>query len=149
MCIRDRYAPLNTLSDETSLTARTVFDTVCATRLGKLPDPKKLPNAGSFFKNPVIPTKQYSELKKRYPKLPNYPVEQKDKVKVPAAWLIDHLGWKSKAHRGVCVHDRQALVLCNPEHRPLSDILVFSSAIQADVQQHFGIALEREPQPLF
>lgn len=81
-------------------------------RQGKLPDPKVLGNAGSFFMNPIVPREQFEALRQEYQDMPHYDVDA-DSVKIPAAWMIDQCGWKGKALGAAAVHDRQALVLVN------------------------------------
>ena len=91
------YKALKDVITESAPTAEQVFHTVCQIRQSKLPDPVRLGNAGSFFKNPVITTDKYQKLKQEFPKLPCYPSTEPDLVKLPAAWLLDHLGWKGRS----------------------------------------------------
>ncbi|MBR9920959.1 MAG: UDP-N-acetylmuramate dehydrogenase [Bacteroidetes bacterium] len=81
-------------------------------RQSKLPDPKELGNAGSFFKNPQILVDQYNSLRKTYPNMPAYPIDEK-RVKVPAGWLIEKAGWKGKRIGNTGCHARQSLVIVN------------------------------------
>jgi UDP-N-acetylmuramate dehydrogenase len=113
---------------------------VIAIRQSKLPDPKKIPNAGSFFKNPIIATHQYHELRQKHPHLPHYFVCNQT-VKIPAAWLIEYCGFKGKHHGQAAVHDKQALVLVNRGGATGNDILQLANLIQNTVMQQFGIAL--------
>ncbi len=128
--------------------AQAVFEAVCSIRRSKLPDPGVVPNVGSFFKNPRIGTGQYRNLKSRYPGLPSYPSHPHSEqlVKVPAAWLIDTLGWKGRNIAGVGVHAEQALVIVNPGHRTGEQVLRFAGSIQQQVEERFGILLEIEPE---
>ncbi len=126
-------------------TPKDVLQAVIAIRSSKLPDPVEVPNAGSFFKNPIVSQQVADALAKRYPSIPRYPVSP-EQTKLPAAWLIEHAGWRGKGLDGVCTHDDHALVLINPEHRPAADVLAAAQAIQASVNAKFGIALEMEPQ---
>ena len=87
-------------------TLKTIRDAVTAIRNSKLPDPRILGNAGSFFTNPVIPRTQYEALKAEYPNIPSYPIDEQY-VKVPAGWLIDSAGWKGRALGRAAVHNRQ------------------------------------------
>ncbi|TAE51139.1 MAG: UDP-N-acetylmuramate dehydrogenase [Bacteroidetes bacterium] len=119
-----------------------VSEAVCTIRRSKLPDPREVGNAGSFFKNPVISQAHFDELKGQYPDMPAF--VQADGVKVPAAWLIQTCGWKGRRMGNYGVHDRQALVLVNYGGAQGADIYELSSQILASVQQQFGIALERE-----
>jgi UDP-N-acetylmuramate dehydrogenase len=120
-----------------------VSDAVISIRQSKLPDPKKIGNAGSFFKNPIIPREQYLELQKRYKKIPSYKVDELH-VKVPAGWLIDQSGWKGKTFDNYGVHKRQALVLVNYNDAKGSDIFQLSEKIIQDIFERYGIQLERE-----
>ena len=134
------YLELNQLES----TPNNVFDAVCAIRRSKLPDPDEIPNAGSFFKNPIIPQAHADRLRKQYSDMPGFPLVE-GKEKIPAAWLIDKAGWKGSEHRGVGVHDKQALVLINPGRRNAKDILELADKISADVLTKFGVQLELEP----
>jgi UDP-N-acetylmuramate dehydrogenase len=120
-----------------------ISEAVTAIRQSKLPDPKILGNAGSFFKNPVVDRAQYEDLVKWHPDMPHYSVNEHE-VKVPAGWLIERAGWKGKQWEHCAVHDRQALVLVNHNGAKGSEIWDLSSAIVDDIQQKFGIRLERE-----
>lgn len=104
----------NTLEEMnvTELSIKAISDAVVKIRQSKLPDPKQLGNAGSFFKNPEIPKNQFEKLKEKFPAVPGYPVSG-DLVKVPAGWLIDQAGWKGRTIGAVGVHKNQALVLVN------------------------------------
>ena len=128
-------------------TPEAVFEAVCAIRRTKLPDPKDIPNVGSFFKNPVIPVDQLNQLLANHPLMPNY--AQKDHTaKIPAAWLIDQAGWKGHRDNGVGVHDKQALVLVNPGAKPIAEVLSMAIKIQHDVHAKFGIKLDFEPRQI-
>lgn len=120
-----------------------VSDVVIAIRQSKLPDPKEIGNAGSFFKNPVIPKSHYITLQKTYENIPSYPVS-KDTVKVPAGWLIDNAGWKGKTIGEYGVHKNQALVLVNYGKANGNDIFQLSEDIIADIYKRYQIKLERE-----
>lgn len=113
-------------------------------RQSKLPDPDQLPNAGSFFKNPLIPHAQYQALRRQWPALPSYAAGP-GQIKVPAGWLVEQAGWKGKRRGAVGVHAEQALVLVHFGGGTGADVLALAAAIQADVQARFGIALEIEP----
>lgn len=131
------------LRNITDPTIKDVSDAVIAIRQSKLPDPKEIGNAGSFFKNPVIQTEQYVELQKRYPDIPSYKIDE-NHVKVPAGWLIDQSGWKGKTFGNYGVHKRQALVLVNYDDAKGNDILELSELIIQDIFDRYGIKLERE-----
>lgn len=81
-------------------------------RESKLPDPKVMGNAGSFFMNPIVPKEKLEALQQEYPRIPYYELAE-DRVKIPAGWMIDQCGWKGKALGPAAVHDKQALVLVN------------------------------------
>lgn len=130
-------------SNAQSLDALTVAEAVMAVRRRKLPDPEMIPNVGSFFKNPVVPTEQFSELQARYPKVVGYP--QGATVKLAAAWLIDQAGWKGYRNARVGVHNRQALVLINHSGGTGRDVLELAAEICQSVHKRFGVALEIEP----
>jgi UDP-N-acetylmuramate dehydrogenase len=124
-------------------TIKDVSDAVIAIRQSKLPDPKEIGNAGSFFKNPVIPLTQYAALQKKYKNIPSYQVDEQH-VKVPAGWLIDQSGWKGKTFGEFGVHKRQALVLVNYKNAKGKDLVHLSEQIIEDIKQRYGITLERE-----
>ncbi|MBJ9620404.1 UDP-N-acetylmuramate dehydrogenase [Burkholderia multivorans] len=125
-------------------TPRDVFDAVVAIRRAKLPDPRELGNAGSFFKNPVIDREQFDALHARAPGVVSYP-QPDGRVKLAAGWLIDRCGWKGRALGAAAVHDRQALVLVNRGGATGADVLALARAIQHDVRTQFGVELEPEP----
>lgn len=112
-------------------------------RRKKLPDPTRLGNAGSFFKNPVIPRTLYEQLCVQFPSMPCYGVDT-DSVKVPAGWLIEQAGWKGKILGRAAVHDKQALVLVNLGRAEGADIVALAHAVQEAVSECFGIVIEPE-----
>lgn len=114
-------------------------------RQSKLPDPKQIGNAGSFFKNPTIPLAQYEQLRQSYPDMPAYPVNEQT-VKVPAGWMIEQAGWKGYRDGDAGVHARQALVLVNYGTAKGADIWNLSGEIITSIHAKFGIELEREVQ---
>ena len=120
-----------------------VSDAVIAIRSSKLPNPKEIGNAGSFFKNPVIDLDHFQDILKEYPNAPSYPVGD-DQVKVPAGWLIETAGWKGKMVGGTGVHKNQALVLVNYGSATGEEIYQLSTDIIADINQRFKILLTRE-----
>ncbi|MCK5700164.1 MAG: UDP-N-acetylmuramate dehydrogenase [Cyclobacteriaceae bacterium] len=124
-------------------TLETVRDLIIKTRQSKLPDPVSLGNAGSFFKNPIIPIELLNALKKSYPNIPSY--EQPGSlVKLPAAWLIDQCHFKGMKHKGAAVHINQPLVLINHNNASGRDIVELSMKIQQKIKNEFGITLEPE-----
>lgn len=124
------------------LSIQAVSEAVIEIRKSKLPDPKKIGNAGSFFKNPTIPVSQFEELKNNYPTLPGYEVAEG--IKVPAGWLIEQSGWKGKRIGEVGVHAKQALVLVNYGNGTGEEIKNLSDEVRSSVKVKFGIELSPE-----
>ncbi len=124
-----------------------VSEAVCRIRQRKLPDPAVQPNAGSFFKNPVISHERWQQLREEYPQLPGYP-QLDGRVKLPAAWLIDQAGWKGEVGQGCGVHREHALVLVNNGACSGGQLLHLAEAIIVDIERRFGILLGIEPQIL-
>ncbi len=120
-----------------------VSKAVISIRQSKLPDPTVIGNAGSFFKNPAISEEAFTLLKKGYPTIPFYPVDNQN-VKVPAGWLIEQSGWKGKKIGRIGVHPHQALVLVNYGGGSGDEILELAMKIQSSVKDKFGIALTTE-----
>lgn len=112
-------------------------------RESKLPDPKLIGNAGSFFKNPTISIEQFASVQALHPEIPHYP--SGDLVKIPAGWLIEQCGWKGKQIGNVATHEMQALVIINKTGQATGkEIFEFSTKIIESVKDQFGIELERE-----
>jgi UDP-N-acetylmuramate dehydrogenase len=112
-------------------------------RESKLPDPRKLGNAGSFFKNPEVDSDFAEKLKIQIGNIPVYPAKN-GKAKLAAGWLIEKSGWKGFRDGEVGVHEKQALVLVNYGNATGQQIFDFSSKIKQSVFEKFGVELERE-----
>lgn len=126
------------------LTPEKVSEAVIAIRRSKLPDPANMPNAGSFFKNPIVDGPEYQRLIAAYPDLVAYP-QADGHFKLAAAWLIDRAGWRGRQLAGAAVHEYQALVLTNPQRLPGSAVLALAGHIVQSVEEQFGVTLEMEP----
>lgn len=135
------------LEDELSrigeCTLQSVRRAVINIRTAKLPDPKELGNAGSFFKNPIIELSHFETIKAKYPTVPSYPVSE-NFVKVPAAWLIEQCGWKGKRVGNCGVHANQALVIVNYGGATGKEIFNLAEAIQNSIEKEFHIKIEME-----
>ena len=125
-------------------TPEEIFLAVCKIRTHKLPDPKVIGNAGSFFQNPVIPNEQYETLLKTYADLVSYP-DLPGKRKLAAGWLIDQCGFKGQRMGAVGVYENQALVLVNHGGGTAEDILGLAKCIRDKVHDKFGVTLQIEP----
>ena len=125
-----------------------IYEWICAIRKAKLPDPKVIGNAGSFFKNPTVTPEQCADIIQREPKIVHYHLDD-GSVKLAAGWLIDACGWKGKTIGNAGVYERQALVLVNRGGRanPVTggEVMTLAKAIQTSVYERFGILLEHEP----
>ncbi len=135
------YHGLDTLPKKA--TAKEVMQQVIQLRKKKLPDPKKLPNAGSFFKNPVLSKEQFNVLQANYLSVPHYP-STNHRVKVAAAWLIEQSGLKGFRYNAVGTHKNQALVLINYAQGSGSELVSLAKYIQQHVLQKFDIKIEPE-----
>ncbi len=118
-------------------------DTIISIRKEKLPDPSLTGNAGSFFKNPVIPVRHYQKLKQAYEMIPGYPAG-KNSMKVPAAWLIENAGFKGVREGDTGTWPNQPLVIVNYGNATGKEIFSFSEKIRNGVEEKFQINLERE-----
>ena len=125
-----------------ALSIQAVSQAVIRIRTSKLPDPKKIGNAGSFFKNPEIAEAVYLQLKERFPGMVAHPV--KGGFKLAAGWLIEQCGWKGYREGDAGVHAKQALVLVNYGKATGAEIYRLSERIHQSVMERFGVSLERE-----
>ena len=131
-------------------TIRDISEAVIKIRNSKLPDPNKIGNSGSFFKNPVVSSKQFKKLQEKYPSIPFYKQDltttnQKDGFyKIPAGWLIETAGYKGKRFGDYGVHEKQALVLVNYDNAHGNDIFNLAKKIQKSIFEIFEIRLEIE-----
>ena len=128
---------------EENLSATLLRDIIIETRQNKLPDPKVMGNAGSFFMNPIVGIDTLQRIQAKNSNVPYYEVD-KETVKIPAGWLIEQCGWKGKSIGPAAVHDRQALVLVNKGGATGKDILELCKAVQQSVEETFGIQLHPE-----
>ncbi len=140
--VKIEYGALKEHIHSPNPTIQDVAQAVIQIRTAKLPNPEVLGNGGSFFKNPVVTETTFKTLQKEFPQLPHYP--QTDGVKIPAAWLIDHLGFKGYQKDGAGVHQQQALVLVNHGQATGSTLVALAETIEQKVASTFGITLERE-----
>lgn len=127
----------------TNPTIKDVSDVVIAIRQSKLPDPSKIGNAGSFFKNPIVPKSQFIPLHKDYPLMPHYFIDE-DEVKIPAGWLIEQCGFKGKQVGNTGTYKNQALILVNHGNASGLEIWNHAKTIQQTVFKEFGIEIEPE-----
>ena len=134
------YGVLKQVKDPTPQELR---QTIIDIRQAKLPDPKVVGNAGSFFMNPVVSREHYETLAAQYPDMPHYDVSD-TQVKIPAGWMIEQCGWKGKSLGRAGVHEKQALVLVNLGGATGQEIVRLCETIRHDVKEKFGIELKPE-----
>ncbi len=127
----------------TEASIQDVSNAVISIRQSKLPDPKVIGNAGSFFKNPIVHVELLKELKTKYSSIPHYPVSE-TKVKLPAGWMIEQCGWKGKMYGHTGTYKNQALVIINDGQATGQEVYELSLKILESVEKEFGIQLERE-----
>jgi len=138
------YGPLKELADNSEeLTAKDVSNEVIKIRQSKLPDPDKLGNAGSFFKNPVVDQQQFQELQQGFPDIVGY-VLNGGQVKLAAGWLIDQAGLKGYRQGNAGVHQQQALVLVNHGNATGTEIIRLAGHVRDTVYKKFAVRLEPE-----
>jgi UDP-N-acetylmuramate dehydrogenase len=141
------YKPLKELlqKSDAELSVKEISNAVISIRQSKLPDPKVIGNAGSFFKNPIVDRSVFEKLSETHPNAPSYSVSDSE-VKIPAAWLIDQLGWKGHTVGDVGVHEKHALVLVNYGNGKGTQIIDLAKKITTSVKETFDIDLEKEVQ---
>jgi len=123
--------------------ANALRETIIGIRQSKLPDPMETGNAGSFFKNPVVDQSVFQQIEASWENVPHFPAG-KDHIKIPAAWLIEHAGWKGKREGDVGTWPHQPLVIVNYGGASGQEIFGFSEKIRQSINETFGIYLERE-----
>ncbi len=142
------YGPLQGYKDQ-KLSPQEVAALITSIRGEKLPNPRQIPNAGSFFHNPSVSLSKAESLRQAYPNMPQFPASspaQSSTVKLSAGWLIEAAGYKGKAaSTGVAIYDKHALVLINPSRQPLRAVLNFALEVQERVLDLFGVHLQIEP----
>ena len=136
---------LAAMGKQAAPTAGDVAQAVIAIRQRKLPDPARIGNAGSFFKNPIVPAALAQSLQDRHPRLPVFPGDAAGTRKLSAAWLIDACGWKGAREGDAGVSAEHALVLVNHGQASGAQLLALARRIAASVQERFAVALEPEP----
>ena len=142
-----RYADIALELDTQNITApsaQDVANAVIAIRQRKLPDPAQVPNAGSFFHNPVVDATTVQALLAKHPNMPHYP-QADGRCKLAAGWLIEQAGWKGKNLGPVGMYEKQALVLVNRGGATGADVTALMHAVQRDVRSTFGVTLTPEP----
>lgn len=137
------YGTIRQELEDCPVDLKTLRQVIIRIRESKLPDPKVLGNAGSFFMNPVVLRGVFEALQKQYPQMPFYELDA-DRIKIPAGWMIDRCGWKGKSLGPAAVHDKQALVLVNRGGATGADIVALSDAVRASVREKFGIDIHPE-----
>lgn len=131
------------LNNITNPTIKSISDAIITIRQRKLPDPKKIGNSGSFFKNPVVSKSNFDKLQKEFSTIPSYVISESE-IKVPAGWLIEQCGFKGKRFGNYGVHEKQALVLVNYGEATGKEIYELAQKIQKTVLDTFNIILEIE-----
>ena len=139
-------ALMQALSDRNAsdITPQVVAKTVCEIRRSKLPDPAEIPNAGSFFKNPIVPDETFVNLQSRFPGIVGYPAGE-NKTKLAAGWLIDQAGLKGYTQGSVAVHTQQALVLTHTGEGDGRALIALADHIKSQVFDRYQVDLEMEP----
>lgn len=142
-----QYGPLQQWAQQSaSVTPDALMAEICRIRQSKLPDPSVIPNAGSFFKNPLVSQATAKALLQRFPDVVHYP-QGTQGVKLAAGWLIERSGWKGRWLGNAGMHKDQALVLVTNGRATYDDVLALQQEVIASVKEGFGVELEPEPQP--
>ena len=144
--INSEYKPLKDLlkiKGNLNPTIQDISKLVIEIRTNKLPDPKKIGNCGSFFKNPIISNSKFKNLNEYFSSVPNYKISENE-VKIPAAWLIEECGFKGKNEGKTGIHKKHALVIVNNGGATGKEIYDFSQKIKKSVLKKFNILLEEE-----
>ncbi len=129
------------------VTLKQISQLICDIRRLKLPDPKTIGNAGSFFKNPLINAQLLEKVRLKYPTLP-FHKQNNGNYKIPAAWLVERAGWKGFRRGSVGVHNKQAIVMINYGQGCGLEVLKLAEEIKSDIYLKFCVTLEIEPQIL-
>lgn len=144
--INSAYGDIQKILQEKNITnpnIKDVSDAVIEIRQSKLPNPKELGNAGSFFKNPEVEKDVAEKIQLEFPAMPKYDLPN-GKIKIPAAWLIEQCGWKGKQIGNTGNHAKQALVIVNYGNATGNEIWQHALSVQKSVLDKFGILLEAE-----
>jgi len=144
--LNSSYGAINTALADKNIenpTLKDISDAVISIRQSKLPDPKKIGNSGSFFKNPIISKNHFESLKEKNPNIPSYVISETE-IKVPAGWLIEKCGFKGKRFGNYGIHEKQALVLVNYGGASGKEIFDLAKNIQQKVKENFNILLDIE-----
>ena len=137
------YGNLKNMLKDKEKTIQNIAESIIKIRSSKLPDPKIIGNCGSFFKNPIILKSKLKDLKKTFKEVPFYP-HTKDKIKIPAAWIIEKLGFKGYNENSVGVYKNHSLVLINHGNAKGKDVKILAEKIRSKVFDSFSISLEYE-----
>ncbi|MGD8373341.1 MAG: UDP-N-acetylmuramate dehydrogenase [Candidatus Woesebacteria bacterium] len=142
------YASLQRYLDQNGInqySPQIIRDAVIAIRQDKLPDPAKIANSGSFFKNPIIPADQFKTLVAKFPDIPNWPTPD-GQVKIAAGWLLDKAGIKEYSAHGMKTYENNALVFVNQSAKNFADLDAFKKEVVKKVHDKFGVTLKQEPE---
>ena len=130
------------IMSEIDKTPNNLFNSIKAIRARKLPCPERIPNAGSFFTNPIISPDEFSSLKQQYPDIPHYSYQKK--IKIPAAWMIEQCGWKGRWCGHVGIYRDHALVFIQDGAAQPHELVKLIDQVTSDVQHRFKVCLQPE-----